>query len=184
MKPRAGSLIGAELKEMEALVFISYSHVDKEVVGRLAKSLEKRGVNYFLDKRDIGWGAPITERVRKALDECIALVVVLSAASLKSQWVPFEIGHTMGANKMGANKKILPLLTHPSLEVPAYLSDLKQVTDVGDVIKYFQSDEWKSHALESKPIMTNDLKLLRDEIASLKRWLERYLPGRKEPEEL
>ena len=61
----------------------------------------------FLDKKSIEPGQAITEEVTKALVECVAMIVVVSPASLQSQWVPYEIGHAMGANAMGDKKRIV-----------------------------------------------------------------------------
>lgn len=130
---------------MRSLVFISYSHTDKPFVRRVTRQLESIGVEFFLDEKDIPWGNTITEDVQKALGECIAILVIISAGSLSSQWVSFEIGHAMGANFMGANKKVLPLLTHPSLDLPAYLADRNYFTDIKSAAKFFKSDAWLNH---------------------------------------
>lgn len=118
---------------MSTKVFISYSSVDEDFAKKLAQTLEEIGIVYFFDRKDIDWGSSITGEIRKGLSECSAVVVVISPASLKSQWVPFEIGHAMDAGK-----KILPFLTHPSLDIPGYLHDLHYKTRLEDVKEYFQ----------------------------------------------
>jgi hypothetical protein len=165
-------------------VFISYSHVNKSIAKRLSKRLDKIGVKHFLDEKAINWGASITPTVRKALDDCFAIVVVISHASLKSAWVPFEVGHAMGANFMGANKRVLPLLTDPTLSLPGYLADLSYVTDIRDVVKYFGSKDWKDHVLACQAARSQDIRRLRREITQLNTWLNTYMPSAREPEEL
>src|SRR6266511_1983062 len=91
-------------------VFISYASVDHEIAEKLAQVLKEADVEYFLDQKDINWGVPITTRVQQGIAECSAIIVVISPASLKSQWVPFEVGHAMGAGKV-----VLPFVTHPSI---------------------------------------------------------------------
>lgn len=125
---------------MKSLIFISYSHINKDIARRLSKRLERMGMDYFLDEKDIGWGSPISQEVSRALGDCVALIVIVSASSLKSTWVPFEIGQAMSANK-----KILPLITDPALDVPAYISNLSYVTEINAAVKYFKSDSWKQH---------------------------------------
>lgn len=169
---------------MKSHVFISYSHVNKDIALRLSKRLKKIGVDHFLDEKAIKLGAPITDVVRKALDDCHAIVVIISNASLKSSWVPFEIGHAMGANFMGANKMVLSLVTDPTLDLPGYIASFRYVTDIKDVVDYFKSQDWKNHLSESQVARSNDLRRLRKEIVDLNAWLKAYMPGTKEPEEL
>lgn len=113
-------------------VFISYSHEDAKIVQDLTGLLDHIGVDYFLDVKDINWGAHIPAKVRGALADSSALIVVFSPASLKSQWVPYEIGY---ANALGV--MILPFLTHPSLDIPLYTKELNFVSDLDDVKRYF-----------------------------------------------
>jgi hypothetical protein len=119
--------------KMSAKVFISYSNVDEGFAKQLTHILDGIGIEYFLDSKDIKVSDSISDKVRKGLSACSAVVVIISPASLKSQWVPYEIGH---ATALG--KKIIPLLTHPSLEVPTYLHDLKYTTHLEDVKEYLK----------------------------------------------
>ena len=58
---------------------------------------------------------------------------------MKSQWVSYEIGFATASQK-----RILPLLTHPALKVPAFISDLNYLTNIEDVKSFFQKNEsWK-----------------------------------------
>ena len=169
---------------MKPRVFISYSHVDSELVECLERRLKRNKVDVFLDKKSINWGQAITEEVRNALAECVAVIVVVSPASLQSQWVPYEIGHAMGANAMGDNKKILPLFTHPSLTVPQYLVDLRHIYTLDEVVQYFKSDAWRVHCEDIQIQRKTDLRVLRKTGEDLTRWLRLYMPGGSEPEDL
>lgn len=113
-------------------VFISYSHVDSEIVDLISTTLADLQIEYFRDKKDIQWGNSINQKVQKAIEECFAILVVISPASLKSQWVPFELGHASALKKV-----ILPYLTHPSIDVPQYISDLNYVTSIDQAKEFF-----------------------------------------------
>lgn len=121
---------------MNTKVFISYSGIDEDFAKKIAQKLDEIGISYFFDCKDIGkgidWGRSITE-TPKELSECLAVVVVISPTSLKAQWVPLEIGYAIGAGK-----KIVLFLTHPSLKIPGYLQDLHYMTRLKDVKEYFQ----------------------------------------------
>lgn len=113
-------------------VFISYSHVDTSTADELESLLADLDIDYFRDLKDINWGNSITSKVRDGLDACVAILVIVSPASLKSHWVPYEIGHAAALRKI-----ILPFLTHPSLDVPHYIRDLNCATTVEQVKDYF-----------------------------------------------
>jgi hypothetical protein len=113
-------------------VFISYSRVDSDIVDELVKALDHVRVPYFLDKKDIAWGDELHMRISGGLADSSHLLVVLSPASLKSQWVPFEIGQ---ATALG--KRVLPFLTHPSLEIPTFLRQFLFETDIAKVASFF-----------------------------------------------
>ena len=113
-------------------IFISYSRMDAKVADEIATILSTFGIEYFRDVKDIEWGDAINSRVRDALQSCVAVLVIISPGSLKSQWVPYEIGHASALKK-----KILPFLTHPSIEIPLYMRDLNFVTTYDQVRDYF-----------------------------------------------
>ena len=115
-------------------VFISYSHVDAQTADELASLLDELNIDYFRDVKDINWGDSIPSKVRDALDACIAILVIVSPASLKSHWVPYEIGHASALRKI-----ILPFLTHPSLDVPHYIGDLNYAKTIEQVEDYFNN---------------------------------------------
>jgi len=59
-------------------IFISYSWADCDVVWPLAESLHAKGLEVWIDKREIRPGDRITEQVQKALVECGALLLMWS----------------------------------------------------------------------------------------------------------
>ncbi len=72
-------------------IFISYSHQDKAFVDELAKQLVRHHVNIWLDRWELSIGDSILEQVQSAIDESSALLVVLSQASVKSEWCKREL---------------------------------------------------------------------------------------------
>ena len=131
-------------------VFISYSSVDERLAKEIQSTLDQVGVDSFLDKKDIGWGDEVLERVAKGLTDSSAVVVIISPASLKSQWVPFEVGHAMALGK-----KILPFLAHPSIEVPDFLRQLNHKMKVHDVREYFCAQLEATRRVSSNPSRTS-----------------------------
>ena len=104
-------------------IFVSYSHEDTNTADEIVAILDEFGVEYFRDTKDIEWGGSISSEVKLGIEEALAVLVIVSPASLKSHWVPYEIGYGTALGK-----KILPHLVHPSLDVPHYIKDLSYTT--------------------------------------------------------
>jgi len=117
-----------------SIVFISYSHVDSEVADSIVAVFEKLGIEYFRDVKHIEWGRSISAEVRGALERSIAILVILSPASVKSQWVPYEVGYGRALHK-----RVLPFLTHPSVDIPDYMGDLRRISNIEEMREYFEN---------------------------------------------
>lgn len=95
---------GDAFREGTVKVFASYSTLNKEVVGRLKQELEGFGLSVFLAHEDIDpceeWEQVIIEK----LNECDALMALLTEDYKKSDWADQEVG--MAVMK---GKKIIPV---------------------------------------------------------------------------
>jgi TIR domain len=121
-------------------VFISYSNLDAEHADRLTAVLRERGIEYFLDRKDIGWGGDIDHAIKVALGRATHFVAIVSPASLISSWTNFELGVVTGISlARGTRIEVLPWLTHPSLIVPLYLRRLHYKSSFEDVANYFKA---------------------------------------------
>ena len=76
-------------------VFISHKDADGVQALQIKKEFEKYGVSAYLDVLDsdikVG-GEQLTNHIRKNLNSCSDLIVVMSEKTKSSWWVPFEIG--------------------------------------------------------------------------------------------
>ncbi len=113
-------------------VFLSYARQDEAIAEQIVSILEELEVDYFRDDKNIAWGQPISQAVGMGLSESQALLLVLSADSLKSLWVPFELGQAVACGK-----PVLPVLVggYEMERCPAYLADLKYITSMADLRK-------------------------------------------------
>lgn len=73
-------------------LFISYSREDREQVERLARALEKAGFRVWWDAALEG-GHQFAAEIERQLEASDAVIVVWSAASVKSNWVLDEAMH-------------------------------------------------------------------------------------------
>jgi hypothetical protein len=103
-------------------VFISYSHSDKEFVDRLATNLFSHRVHVWVDRWELRVGDSIISKVQEAIESSSALLVVLSKASVASEWCKKEL--TAGLIRELEEKRIvvLPVLVE-DCSVPLMLRD-------------------------------------------------------------
>ncbi len=71
-------------------VFISYSHEDSRFADKLYKSLYAEGATVWLDRRDLVAGK-VNDQVARQIGKSDVVLLVLSEASVKSDWVAHEI---------------------------------------------------------------------------------------------
>src|ERR1700734_300344 len=63
-------------------VFISYASADFAETDRIVTALERRGLRCWFAPRDVGAGALYAEAIIRAINECKALILILSANSV------------------------------------------------------------------------------------------------------
>ncbi|MDD5393064.1 MAG: toll/interleukin-1 receptor domain-containing protein [Thiothrix sp.] len=100
-------------------IFISYSHNDKAFVDALAKQLVRHHVNVWLDRWELNLGDSIVEKVQEALDESSALLVILSKASVQSEWCKKEINSGLLKELEDKRVFVLPVLLQ-DCDVPIF----------------------------------------------------------------
>ncbi len=101
--------------------FISYSRADSEFALRLANDLRAAGVHIWLDQLDIAPGERWDREVELGLKTCRRMLIIISAASSKSENVQDEIGFAMQQNKL-----IIPVL-HQVCDIPFRLQRLQYI---------------------------------------------------------
>lgn len=118
-------------------VFVSHSTHDRWVASRIAKDLNELGAETFLDEKDIETGDSISEAVSTNLKNSDEFMVLVTPASVNSQWVLVEMG---GALILGL--RIVPIVMHLSKnELPKVVSD-NLARDINEIDKYY--DELKT----------------------------------------
>jgi hypothetical protein len=76
-------------------IFISHKQEDALTANQMASELRAMNVDYYLDLLDstvIQSGRELTNHIRKNLNNCTDIIVVMSSLTRHSQWVPFEVG--------------------------------------------------------------------------------------------
>lgn len=113
-------------------VFISHSSKDKWAAKRISEEIESLEIETFLDEKDISTGQSIDQSIKSNINDCDDFLILLTPASIKSEWVLIELG---GALALGKN--IVPVLLYVGAnEIPKIIS-LRLARDINDIRKYY-----------------------------------------------
>ena len=110
-------------------VFLSYAAADEQYAEKLARELQKQ-----LDPREFkvwyhGWellpGDNWAQKLGEALQESDAMVVLLSPASVRSEWVQREIQFALASENYAA--RLIPVLLRPTADIPWILEPMETI---------------------------------------------------------
>lgn len=76
---------------MAYVVFVSHSHSDRWIARQIARCLEEVGVDAWLDEKSVDAGR-VSAKIKDGIRESQELCVLVSSASLQSDWVKHEVG--------------------------------------------------------------------------------------------
>src|SRR3712207_2822752 len=76
-------------------LFISHSSQDDDFVGDLRAALELHGQAGWIDSRELRGGDPLWPAIQQAIEDASAYAVVVSPASLQSEWVGDELAYAL-----------------------------------------------------------------------------------------
>jgi hypothetical protein len=110
---------GRTKKAVAYQVFISHSSADAWIARQMAKEIGALKIRTWLDEKDLAGGDNLNETILAGIRACQETVVLVSPASIESQWVSYEIGATDVLAK-----RITPILHYvapSSLKVAAAL---------------------------------------------------------------
>jgi len=101
-------------------VFISYSHQNKEFADKLAANLVKKKAHVWVDTWELNVGDSIIDKVQSAIQESSALIVIISKASMESEWCKKELSAGFLRELEEKRVVVLPLLLE-DCEMPIFL---------------------------------------------------------------
>lgn len=116
-------------------VFISYSHQDKKFVDRLAVQLVQQKVNVWLDRWELKVGDSLINKIQDAIVGASALLVILSKASVDSEWCRKELNSGL-MRELGEKRVIVLPVVIDDCEIPLFLrekmyADFRADFDIG-----------------------------------------------------
>lgn len=130
-------------------VFISYSHPDAEFVDRLAGELIRARKPVWVDRYELRAGDSLIGRIQEEITKAGAMLVVLSEASVNSEWCKKELSAGLIRELEEKRVVVIPVLIE-DCSIPIFLRDKKYA----DFRTSF--DKGLGEILESLAGVTND----------------------------
>ncbi|GAB0061238.1 hypothetical protein IBA8401_22650 [Pseudomonas syringae] len=103
-------------------IFVSYSHADKEKIDLIAGHLLRKRTSLWIDRWELRAGDSIINKVQEAVEGSSALLIMLSKASVESEWCKKEL--TAGLFRELDEKRVvtIPVLLD-DCKIPMFLKD-------------------------------------------------------------
>jgi hypothetical protein len=156
------SLVGKAIQFYSC--FISYSTQDQEFSDRLHADLQNKGVRCWFASHNIHGGKKINEQIDEAIRLYDKLLLILSPASMDSDWVKTEIAHARQKEVRDKRRVLFPISLVPFEEIKTWKNfDADTGKDSArEIREYFIPDftDWKQHDAYSKAFdrLLRDLK--------------------------
>lgn len=107
-------------------IFISYSHSDKDFAETLATNLVQAKQNVWIDKWELNAGDSLIERIEGALGDADAILVLLSKASVQSEWCKKELRSGLVRELEEKSVLVIPVVLD-DCEIPLFLREKMRV---------------------------------------------------------
>lgn len=108
-------------------IFLSYSHLDKDFVGKLASDCKERGIQIWFDEDILLAGDSVILKIEEGIDKAKLFAIVLSQNSLESRWVREELEQAIIAAIAERRTKIIPIILGQVSHIPGFLRSKKYV---------------------------------------------------------
>ena len=128
-------------------VFISHKQEDSYTANKIANELKAINVPYYLDILDHSItrnGKELTDHIKRKLNDCTDIIVVMSESTRYSQWVPFEVG--MSAQ----NDMPTATFLQESVSLPDFLVYWPRLKQPSDIRKYIDARNEVQHEYLAK----------------------------------
>jgi hypothetical protein len=105
-------------------VFISYSHQNSDFAEQLALQMIKHKAKVWIDRWELNVGDSIIDKIQNAIEGSSALLVILSKASVASEWCKKELNAGLIRELDEKRVVVLPVLIE-DCTLPMFLRDKK-----------------------------------------------------------
>jgi hypothetical protein len=104
-------------------IFISHSSTDKKFARKLKDDLKENSFTTWVDEDELDFGDSLIDKLEAALEESSHFLIILSPASVNSEWVKFELAKALKKKDNHLVQKIIPI-KYSNCELPKELEKL------------------------------------------------------------
>lgn len=155
-------------------IFISHSSKDKWAARRISQDLIAIGAETFLDEKDIQTGESIDTSIKDNLKSCDEFLIILSPASIKSEWVLIELG---GA--LALEKNVVPILLYVGANELPKIINLRLARDINVIQTYYDEVKVKITGEDISTVIKPKPKPRRRTISKLKKGSIVRIPSKR-----
>lgn len=157
-------------------IFLSHTSTDKPFVRKLAADLRNNGHTVWIDEAEINIGDSLIGKIREGLESVDYVAVVLSKASIQSEWVKKEV--EIASNKEIKERRVvvLPLIIE-NVAMPGFLEG-KLYGDFSDEKNYEATLKLLLRSLgDSKSVdkSKEELEAIKKELAEAKEVISKHV---------
>jgi len=147
--PSSGPSIRSSDTRRYQSVFISYNTKDHEFAEKLNDRLERRGLSCWYAPHRIRGGNTIREQLHSAVRKQERLLLILSEASMSSEWVQYEISEARKRELAESRRVLFPISLVPFDVLKDWVLEDDESPDLArEVRKYYIPDFscWRDNA--------------------------------------
>jgi hypothetical protein len=156
------SLLGEAIQHYSC--FISYSSKDEEFVRRLHADLQDKGVRCWFAPHDMKIGAKILDTLDEAIRLRDKVLLVLSGASIASDWVEDEVTRALDEERQRDGVVLFPVRVDDAVfeTKEAWAAQLRRSRHIGNF------SAWKDYDAYQKALqrVLRDLRVEKDDAAA------------------
>jgi len=143
----ARSLVGQPIEFYSC--FISHSSYDQAFVERLHSDLCARNLRCWYAPRDLKIGDRFQEQIEKSIRHYDKVIIVLSAASVRSRWVEREVNAAREREDRESRTVLFPIRIDDAVmsAAQAWAADVRRSRQIGD-FRDWKDDDCYKRALE------------------------------------
>lgn len=152
---KAFSILESFEERNKNCIFISYQRKDETFASDVASYIMEQNIDVYFDLHDKDLKfqsqkddpAGVTTAIRKGLNKSNYMIVIVSASTFKSLWVPFEIGYAF--DDMESNLKVLKRKDIEDSALPGYLKTKEVLLGVVSLDNFIRQIQPKGNISEN-----------------------------------
>ncbi len=145
-------LVGVQLDSYRSCIFISHKKEDESEAKEIADYILSQDIDVYFDSYDYSLNSKtrevpnlVVKAIVNALNKSSHIICILSEKTIKSWWVPYEIGFAFGKDIPNENMRTLCLKNLKSSDFPDYINI------IDNIVNYNMLDSFLLNNVTRKP---------------------------------